>query len=177
VTISIDISQTNSTKTLRVFDTSYHTDDIENFLLECLPPNKTNWITYQVSPHFNFTFNTANLHLAKAGNETELLDLPDGIYEFKISYKPNYPTLVSYYHFRNLFQVKKLQTEICKLYSGKCNFTKSEFETRKKQLLEIKFLLDAAKYSVEECLEKKQGKELYEEAKKLLTKYSDSCGC
>ncbi len=177
MTISIDISQTNNPKTLRVFDTSFHTQEVENFLLECLPPGKTTWITYRVSKDFSFTYNSSNLRIAKVDNVEELIDLPDGIYEFRLSYKPNYSNVVSYSHFRNLVQLKKLRKEICKLYSGQCNYTKSEFENRKKQLLEIKFLLDAAKYSVEECLDKKEGKELYEEGKRLLTKYSDSCGC
>lgn len=176
MTLSLDISQTTNPKTLRVFDTSNHTSDVENFLLECLPPNKTSWIVYKQSPRFSFTFNTSNLKLAKAGNTNELINLPDGIYEFRLSYKPNYSTVIHYYHLRTSLLLKDYKDQVTKLYSQKCDFTKSEFQDRKKQLLEIKFMMDAAKYMVEDCLDK-EGKMLYEEAKNLLTKYSDACGC
>lgn len=162
-----------------VVDTSAYVSisSVDNLLLEVLPPSGIKWVTYRVAPHFLFTLNSSNLKINQVNDTSNLADLPDGIYELKISHKPNFSTHRHFLHFRYSKLFSDYKQQICKLYSEQCSFNKSEFEDKKKQLMEIKFLMDAAKYQVEECHEKKKGLELYEDAKQLLSRYKDSCGC
>jgi hypothetical protein len=177
--LSLEVVPTNNLKTMLVVDTSMYpfSGGVENLLLEVLPPSGTKWVTHRVIPFFTYTLNSSNLKINQVNDVSNLADLPDGIYELKISHKPNFTTQVHFFHFRYSTLLSDYKEQVCKLYSEQCSFNKSEFEDKKKQLMEIRFQMDAAKYEVEECHDKKKGLELYENAKQLLSRYKDSCGC
>lgn len=174
----IEVSDAPNTKVMRVFDTSQWCDDeIENYLIEVLPVNKSGWITFIVKKGFSLALNSSSLGYRKVTVESALRDLPDGIYEFKQSYKPNIHTLQHYYHLRVQETRKKIRAEWDKLLTNECKLSIEEFQKNRDKLRDIEEYLMAAKYKVEECLEKKEGKELYEWAVKQLELYSNECQC
>lgn len=175
----LEVSDSSNPKVMRVFDTSNYCndDDIENYLIEVLPPNKSSWIPFLVQKGFSLALNSSNLQYKKVSDVSELRDLPDGIYEFKQSYKPNLHTLQHYYHLRITELKGKVKKEWDKLIDDKCNISREEYYTERDKLRNILEIVMAAKYKVEEKLEKKEGKELYEWATKLLEQYTNSCKC
>ena len=176
--LHLEVSDAPNTKVLRIFDTSQFCDeDIENYLIEVLPVNKSKWLTFHVKKGFSLALNSSSLGYRKVGTEAELRDLPDGIYEFKQSYKPNIHTLQEYMHLRVADLRKKIRKQWDKLIDDTCRISREEFNTNRDKLREIEEYLLAAKFKVEECHEKKQGKELYEWTEKLLEIYTNECQC
>jgi hypothetical protein len=177
--LSLEVSSTCNTKTMRVFDTSNYCEgeSLDNYLLEILPVNKNKWITLPVSKHFSTVFNSSNLRYKKASEPSQLIDIPDGIYEFKMSFKPNISTASHFYHLRITTLYNKLRKEFVKLLSKECQISRTEYYQNRDRLRDIQEYLMAAKYIVEEDLDKEKGKELYEFSRKLLEQYSKECGC
>lgn len=164
---------------MRVFDTSnYCTDEvIDNYIVEVLPVNKGTWVSFLVKKNFSLVLNSSSLRYNKVSSVDELVDLPDGIYEFKMSYKPNIKTVVHFYHLRTIELERKLNEEFTKLIDGKCDISKYDYNLNKLKLRDIEEYIMAAKWTVEECLDKTRGKELYEQADKLLKNYTNECKC
>jgi hypothetical protein len=177
--LSIDISPSLNPKILRIFDTSHYCnhEDIENYIVEILPVNKSKWITFHVSKGFSLALNSSNLLYRKVGDESGLIPLPDGIYEIKQSIKPNLYTVQLYYHLRTVEFDRKIKTEREKLLSGQCSISRDDFMKNRDALREIEEYVLAAKWKVEECNEKKEGIELYKYAEKLLENYTNECQC
>jgi len=164
---------------MRVYDTSHYCDEesIENYLIEVLPVNKSNWITFHVQRNFSLALNSSNLGYKKVTDFAYLQDLPDGIYEIKQSYKPNIHTVQHYYHLRITELKNKLRSEWDTLLKDECKLSREEFYTNRDKLREIDEYLMAAKYEVEDCHDKVKGKELYSWASKLLEQYTNECQC
>lgn len=164
---------------MRMFDTSHYCDDtvLDNYLIEVLPVQKSTWVLFHVMKDFSLAVNSSSLNYRRVSDSADLIDLPDGIYEIKQSYKPNIHTLVHYYHLRTCQLKAKVKKEWDKLISDTCKISREEFITNRDKLREIDEYVLAAKFKVEECLEKKEGKELYEFAEKLLEQYTNECQC
>lgn len=177
--LSLDYSPNTNPKIIRLFDTSsYCTEEkIENYLIEVLPVNKSAWITFHVAKNFSLTLNSSNLRYKKVSEDTGLIDLPDGIYEFKQSYKPNIHTRIHYYHLRVNELAGKIQDEKNDLINDVCKISREEYQKNRDELRNIEEYMLAAKWEVEECGSKKKGKEMYEFATKLLEKYTNECKC
>lgn len=177
--LSLEISDTHNLKIMRLFDTSaYHKDEtVENYIVEVLPVNKTVWVPFFVSKNFNLVLNASNLRYRRVTEESCLIDLPDGIYEFRQSIKPNLRTRIHFYHLRIVELRRKLCSEKEKLYDNKCNLSREEFFINRDKLRDIEEYMYAAKWKVEECLDKVRGKELYEFTVKLLEQYTNECQC
>lgn len=174
----LEVSDAPNPKVLRVFDTSRWCDDaIENYLIEVLPVNKSKWITFHVQKGFSLAMNSSSLGYRKVSDEAQLVAIPDGIYEFKQSYKPNIHTVQHYYHLRVVEIRKKIRGEWDKLVDNTCKISREDFNTNRDKLRDIEEYILAAKFKVEECHEKKNGKELYEWAVKLLEIYTNECQC
>jgi len=174
----LEVSDAPNPKVLRVFDTSHWCDDtIENYLLEVLPVNKSKWVTFHVQKGFSLPMNSSSLGYRKVSDESQLIAIPDGIYEFKQSYKPNIHTVQQYLHLRVVEIRTKIRKEWDKLLSDVCKLSGEEFILQRDKLRDIEEYLLAAKFKVEECHEKKIGKELYEWAVKLLEIYTNECQC
>jgi hypothetical protein len=175
----LEVSDSPNIKVLRVFDTSNYCNDdvIENYLIEVLPVNKSKWLTFHVQKNFSLVLNSSNLGYRKVADISLLRDLPDGIYEFKQSYKPNVHTMQQFLHLRVVELRKKIRKQWDKLVDDTCKLSREEFNTNRDKLREIEEYLMAAKFKVEECHEKKEGKETYEWAVKLLERYTNECQC
>lgn len=164
---------------MRLYDTSYYYKDetIEHYMVEVLPVNKSVWITFNVAKGFNLVLNSSNLRYKKVSDEAGLIELPDGIYEIKQSYKPNIQTLHHFYHFRTVTLMRKIHAEMRDLINNKCNLERFEYMVNRDKLRDIEEYALAAKWAVEECTDKKKGKELYEWAEKALEQYTNECQC
>ncbi len=163
---------------MRLFDTSHYcVDTVENYLIEVLPVNKSNWITFHVAKNFSLALNSANLQYKKVSSNTGLISLPDGIYEIKQSIKPNIFTVIHFYHLRTSEIKSKLKNEWDKLIKDTCKITREEFYENRDKLREIDEYVMAAKFQVEECHDKVKGKETYSWANKLLEQYTNECQC
>lgn len=174
----LEVSDAPNIKVLRAFDTSHWCDDaIENYLLEVLPVNRSKWVTFHVQKGFSLAMNSSSLGYRKVAGESELVGIPDGIYEFKQSYKPNIHTVQQYLHLRIVETRKKIRKQWDNLLDDICKLSGEEFVAQREKLRDIEEYLLAAKYKVEECHEKKEGKELYEWAVKLLEIYTNECQC
>lgn len=164
---------------MRLYDTSHYceTEEIENFLVEVLPVNLSTWVTFKVKQGFNLALNSSNLRYNKVKSTSELIDLPDGIYEFKMSVKPNILNIHHFYHLRTTLMKVSIQKKFNDLISDKCNIDKKDYHKNREALRNIDEYLSAAKWMIEECGDKKKGIELYEFAKSLLKEYDNECGC
>jgi len=176
--LHLEVSDAPNIKVLRVFDTSQFCDDlIENYLIEVLPVNKSKWLTFHVQKGFSLAMNSSSLGYKKVSTEADLRDLPDGIYEFKQSYKPNSHTVSHYLHLRTVELRRKIRKQWDRLLDDSCNISDEDFHKNREKLREIEEYILAAKYKVDECHEKKEGKELYEWTIKLLERYTNECQC
>lgn len=177
--LSLEVSNSPNLKVMRLFDTSHYCPDeiIENYLVEVLPVNKTVWVTFNVAKRFSLALNSSNLRYKKASDEEHLIELQDGIYEIKQSFKPNLFTFSHYYHMRTTELSNKLQIQRTKLLSTQCSISRDEYFKERDKLRDIEEFITAAKWMVEECNDKEKGKELYEFSRKLLEKYTNDCKC
>ena len=177
--LSIEISDNLNPMVLRVFDTSqyFSDEDVDNYLLEVLGVNKNSWVTFKVKKGFSLPLNSSSLKYKVVGSKVLLLELPDGIYEFKQSTKPNIQTVKQYYHLRITQLRRRLQIEYLRLIENKCNLSNIDYATDKNKLRDIDEFINAAKWMVEECNDKIRGKELYEYTQKLLEEYTNGCKC
>lgn len=177
--LSLEVSDSNNLKVIRIFDTSnYCTDDvIENYLIEVLPVNKDSWITFHVQKNFSLALNSSSLQYNKVSSESDLIDLADGIYEIKQSYKPNIHTVCHYYHLRTTSLNIKYLELLCTHFNEECSKDKSTYINEIKQLTKIKQYIDAAKYLVDYKHNKECGVRLYNQAVELTKIFEDGCGC
>lgn len=177
--LSLDIAGGTNPKVMRLFDTSYFHKDlsVENYLIEVLPINKSTWVTFNVSKGFVLILNSSNLRYKKVSDESGLIDLLDGIYEIKQSYKPNILTVKHFYHMRVVDILNRINVEKSKLLAEKCNLSKAEYAINRDKLRDIEEYVYAAKWQVEEELDKDKGKELYQFADERLKSYTHECGC
>lgn len=176
--LSLEVSDSCNPKVLRIYDTSRYTEEtVENYLVEVLPPQKSAFVPFYVQKGFSIATNSSSLKYRIVNDVDELRNLPDGIYEIKQSYKPNLQTIVIFYHLRTVELRLKIKAEWNKLLKDECKLSREEFFKNRDKLREIDEYAAAAKYSVEECHDKKNGKEMYEWALKLLEQYSNECKC
>ena len=176
--LSIDISKTHSLKTMRIFDTSSYCDDvIENYLLEVLPVNKSTWITFHIQKEFSLVLNSSNLGYKKVSDSSQLIDLPDGIYEIKQSYKPNIHTISHYYHLRTTALNFKYVELLCNHFNNECKKEERIYMDEAQHLIKIKQYIEAAEYIVSEKHDKECGIKLYNQAVELIKQFENECGC
>lgn len=178
-TLSLEVSDSPNIKVMRLFDTShyYSDEDVTNYLVEILPVNKETWLTFHVQKGFSLALNSSSLRYRKVNDEADLRDLPDGIYEIRQSIKPNTHTAIHYYHMRITEILNKIQGKMVDLLADKCDISRDEFNKNRDKLREIEEYAKASKWMIEECSDKKKGKELYDWATKLLEVYSNDCQC
>lgn len=179
IELSLEVSNDMNTKVLRVFDTSNYCDqDVENYLVEILPASRKNWLTYHVAKNFSLVLNSSNLKYKQVTSEHQLIELPDGVYEIRQSYKPNIHTIVKYFHFRNVTLRLKFIEKLCQHFARKCDLTPAQFEEITEQLTLIRHYIDASKYEVEIYHNKDQGIDYYNKAVEMLKKLDENgCGC
>ncbi len=177
--LSLEVSKGLNPKVLRLFDTSfyYNNEPVFNYLVEVFPANKSEWLVFHVDKGFSLALNSSNLRYRKAKEESQLLDLPDGIYEIKQSIDPNIHTVNHFYHFRVVELIRKIENEKTALLDDQCRLSRNEFIQNRDKLRNIEEYTYAAQWKVEERNDKVKGKELYDFATKLLEQYTNECQC
>lgn len=164
---------------MRLFDTSHYCDgeEIENYLIEVLPVNKSTWVTFNVSKTFSLALNSSSLQYKKVNNQKDLADLPDGIYEIKQSYKPNIQTVVHYYHLRTVEVTLKYMELLCKHFEEECKKDKRSYSEEADKLNSIRDYITAAEYSANDKHDKKAGIKYYNKAVDLINEFENECAC
>jgi hypothetical protein len=177
--LSLEVSKAHNLKVLRLFDTSKYCDEdvVENYLIEVLPVNKKSWVPYYVSKGFSLALNSSNLGYKKVNEDNFLIDIPDGIYEIKQSYKPNIHTVAHYYHLRTTALSLKYVELLCKHFSKECKKEERVYNAETLHLTRIKQYIDAAEYMVSEKHEKECGIKFYNKAVELIKEFEHECGC
>lgn len=177
--LSLEVSKTHNLKTMRLFDTSKYCDEdvIENYLIEVLPVNKSKWVVFYVQKNFSLALNSSNLGYKKVNDLNDLVDLPDGIYEIKQSYKPNIHTLVHYYHLRTTALTLKYVELLCSHFNEECKKDERVYMAEAQHLIKIKQYIEAAEYMVSEKHDKECGIRLYNQAVELIKQFENECGC
>ena len=177
--LNLTYSNNKNCKLLTIQDNSYYdiSFPITNVIFEIKPPGADCFIPFTLThPWCSKTFSCLEFKMCCIGESTVL---PDGIYEIKYSLDPNLNTLIEIQHLR-VCQLMTLFTTVLGNYlSKKCNLTIKEKEEVEKKLSEINDMINAAIYSVEECLDNEEGMKLYEEAQKRLKELEngESCSC
>jgi hypothetical protein len=176
--LSIIEIPTNNVKTLVLKDGSSYNPDItvENAVIEVTSPGSLKTYVNKINPGDTIILNSSLLKIVPAKYATQLVALPDGIYQLKYSIKPNRTLFVEYALLRNTVQLQRYFNATCGLISKKCSITLKEYEEKRRRLTWIKELIDSAKWTVEECGDEDKGLELYQEANRLLNDF-DKCGC
>lgn len=173
--LGLDINDTISCTTMRIADASiYQTGfDISNIILEVTPPNKNCAVVFDtLSQYFSLILNSANLNLVQSSSQA--YNIPDGNYKIKYSINPNTKIFVEHNHFRTCKINNLLKAKIRDLYNEECTIKKSEFKQKENDLIEINFMIKAAKSFAEDDKDFKKANDLYNEANSRL-KNSNEC--
>lgn len=162
-------------RVLKICDSSYYnpSNPATNAILEVTVPGFDCPVFFKVNQGFLITLNSSNLKVAPATTQTALVCLPDGIYDIKYSISPNDRQFVEYSLLRNTNQMISYWKEIARLFSRRDHLSRKSFEEKRRDLVWIKELMDAAKYTVEEKQDPDAGMDMYREASRLLNHYND----
>lgn len=176
--LDLEIPETSCENVLRIIDVSDYADT--NLLpitcerLDIIIPGYTNPV-YINTINYNFSLNlTAQDLEIICESDTGSYPLPDGVYDIRYSICPEETANVSYYHLRTTAITNQYYKELCKLNFQECEPT-AELLQKIKDLRYIKMLIEAAKAKAEYCQAPDKGMQMYNYAKKLLSKYKTGC--
>lgn len=123
----------------------------------------------EIQSGFIVNLSACNLEIQKSNCGTVFDCLPDGIYVIKYSVSPNDVVYVEYNHLRITQALKKWNKHLCELEVAPCD-PPVDKKAKLKELMEIKYYLEAAKNMVEFCHKADKGMDLYNYALKRLNK-------
>lgn len=177
--LNLHIPETFNTKTLRIEDNSiYDPTPPLNTILEIRPPSASQYVIFYLSANWKSeTFDCEKLRLCYANCTGVQANLPDGIYDIRYSVDPNISTMVEYNHFRTTAIMKRYTKMVCSFFNKRSDYKKSEYIALMDRLIEIDFIIKAAKYKAEECLEKEEALALYDQASTLLKDFENEPCC
>lgn len=118
---------------------------------------------------FSLNLTACNLDLQTSNCDSEMNEIPDGIYAIRYAVSPHEYVFVDYNHLRITKALKDLTQLYCDLDLADCLPSKDK-EDKLKKLRLIRGMLDAAKAKVEDCLESEKGMTIYNYALKLIEK-------
>lgn len=149
-------------KNIFVQDVSTYNPDVEveNPLMEITPPNYSTIykVIYPIESIIPINSNT--LGLTNTDEYSELLNIQDGLWTFKLSVKPNDCLYETFYHFRIVNLKKKIMcyvSEQMDLSNLNCDLNDSWYQ----DIFNLLQLLDAAKYLAENCGKCNEAKIIY----------------
>lgn len=173
--LALEVPDTLNTKYIKISDFSDYNDNIpvECALLEVTVPgfNSPVQITgEEIEPGFNLLLSACELKLQHNNCDSCKLDLPDGIYILKYSVSPREYVNVEYNYLRVSCLMNRYKKALCCI---PLNGTEPDEVTKEKlkELNNIFMYIEAAKSAVEICGNPSKGMEMYEYAKKLLSKF------
>lgn len=179
--LSLDVIETSCENIIRITDTSVY---VLGLAVDC--PRLDIWVPGFAQPNyfdsttspvltqdFDIKFSALDLCAPNVTVSSEST-LPDGVYTIRYSVSPNDKSYVEYYHLRTTKLTNAYYKELCKLSLEPCEPT-AEQKQKMNDLRYVKMLIDGAKAKVEYCHSPKQGSEMYDYAKKVLSKYQNGC--
>lgn len=181
--LQLHIPHTMNEGTLTIQDTSVYADTIPISCptLQVQLPGFTSATTINdqsvpaLEPGFIRHLTACNLEVQSEGCGQRFDCLPDGIYVIRYSVSPNDIVYVEYNHLRVTQLMKTWQSHLCDLNLESC--APDEHKASKfKLLMEVKGYIDAAIANAEYCHKPTKAQELYNYAKKKLSKLDCTTG-
>jgi hypothetical protein len=179
-TLSLYIPDSTECSVQKVLDTSVYNESFTptNLILEVTPPGYDCPVVFNPTKDFNITLSVSSLNIIQQSNTPGLTNLPDGVYNYKYSVNPNLKTIVEYNVLRTCKIFSRYKSAMKQLFAKRCKLTKGQFSDKLQELYWIEHLIQAAKYTVEDCEDKiPQGMEMYNEANNLLKDYKECESC
>tara|TARA_Y100000034_G_C6819205_1_gene368781 strand:- start:404 stop:952 length:549 start_codon:yes stop_codon:yes gene_type:complete len=176
--LSLEVPTVANCEILKITDTSQYADnlDVDCAQLLITPPGSVYVAPISVQQGFDLNINPCALSMQSTGCDENRINLPDGIYIIRYSVAPNDKVYVEYNILRTTILLSTYYKKLCELDVKPC-----EPSSSKEQLLgEMKYirtLIDAAKAKIEYCQSPSEGMELYNFAKKKLTKITCDVCC
>jgi len=176
--LSLEVPTVANCEILKITDTSQYVSNLEIDCAQLLItlPGSAQVKPIDVVPGFDLNINACALAIQSTGCEESRINLADGIYIIRYSVSPNDKVYVEYNVLRITTILSTYYKKLCEL-----DITPCEPSSVKEQLLaEMKYirtLIDAAKAKVEYCQSPNEGMELYDFAKKKLSKITCDVCC
>lgn len=176
--LSLEVPTVANCEILKITDTSQYASNLEIDCAQLLItlPGSAQVKPIDVVPGFDLNINACALAIQSTGCEESRINLADGIYIIRYSVSPNDKVYVEYNVLRITTILSTYYKKLCEL-----DITPCEPSSVKEQLLaEMKYirtLIDAAKAKVEYCQSPNEGMELYDFAKKKLSKITCDVCC
>jgi len=172
----LQIIEDGNCDTITIKDISVYNADITVSEEELVigVPGFGDCFVFNPSHDFLETYNSHDFKLTDQ-DCTDIVGLPDGIYYIKYSICPHDKIYVEYNHLRQCQAISMYYSKLCALQLEPCAILPSEKEKYVKELMDIKFYLEAAKAYVESCSSPKKGLELHNYAVDRLSKIKIDC--
>lgn len=167
--LDFEILETGNTKTLVFLDSSDYMEEPERPLLEVTMPGYTKYFLVNVVSKQVNTFNSSTLGLNQVLLQSQLVDLPDGVWQFKYKICPYKYVYKIKKHIRVTMLINKLKTLYNKIDLSECAGTDNK--ELQKLLVQIHVLIEGAKAAVEN--DSKKAQTYYRLADKLVQKALD----
>jgi hypothetical protein len=179
--LSLDIPTVTNTCVMKIFDTSVYQTTSPNIPIVCptltitVPGFSTSveiigqkMLDFVEGGHVNIT--ACDLGLQKENCDTQLANIPDGIYAIKYSVSPSNLVFAEYNYLRISQALNKYYKVLCGIDLAACD-PPAKIKEKLEKLRLIKMYLESAKSKVEFCHESQKGMSLYNYALKLLNKF------
>ena len=163
-------------KVMIIKDASYYNPEITptGGLLVIQYPGSDVYISFSIGINFTYKINSNTLGITNVVQQSQLSDLPDGLYTIRYSICPNDELFVEYKFLRNVKQLIRYNNLYCSLQVEKCDH--KSYKEAIEKLREIKSYIDAAVYKAN-CCQYDKAIELYDYACSLMDKFEALCEC
>lgn len=174
--LSLEVLDVKNASIFKITDTSVYSNkiDIDCETLHITVPGFNKPVAIEVMSAFDLVLTPCDLHVQTSGCETNLKDLPDGVYNIRYSVNPNEKVFVEYKYLRVTSFINRWNSYLCQLELAGCEPV-ADVKEALKELRLIKSFIDAAKAKVEYCHDADSGMILYNYAKERLDKFPDNC--
>jgi hypothetical protein len=175
--LDFEIISTGNPKTLVFIDASTYFATPEKPLLEITLPGYNKYFLANVVASKVNTFNSNTIGLTRVLNESELTELPDGIYRFRYKICPYDEVFIDKKYFRTTQIENKLAELYGKLEASDCSAT--DDKSLLMELAEVHALIEGAKGVRVGCITDRKANSFYQLAlalvEKLTNKLCNNC--
>lgn len=141
--LDFEILDTGNTKTLVFVDSSEYMEEPEKPLLEVIMPGFNKYQLVNIIPKRVNTFNSSTLNINQVLHQECLIDLPDGLWQFKYKICPYKSVHVSKNYMRTAILQQKISYLEDRINLADCR--SKEDEELKSELLNIYILVEGSK--------------------------------
>jgi hypothetical protein len=174
--LSLEIMQTNNCSLFRVIDTSIYSDDLEITcgVLNITVPGFNNVYSISTDPNFSYSVTGCliGIQTQDCGSSAQLLQ--DGLYTVEYSVSPNDKVYVKYNYLRTCQFLNIYYKYLCELEMAACD-PQPDVKAQLEELRLIKSFHDAAKAKAEHCDDVTAAMELFNYARKRLSRFGKDC--